>query len=119
METIDVWTRNKGWKVNPITVSRFDLGELGADDQVKFELSGGGLEVTHAVANSRWNGMHCDFGPDKWSVTGTLDKPDQRFSIKLVDRGGFKLVGRVFSLEPEDPDLLPPAGGNWTAQEGS
>ena len=122
MPLVDVWKRDKGWKVDPFTVTRDDIGKLDEGDRIKFAGDASGLTIVHLDTDSYWHAEPCQLSADHRAVSGTLGETAQTFSIRLKGDDPYTLyasVGPTPEVTGRGDGGQPPAGGNWTAQEGS
>ncbi len=122
--------RTLGWKVDEIPSTMYDLGlaPVPVMPTLKFLDTGSHLRIDDSGAGSRWNDVLC--APAAGSLekewTGTLENPSQAFVITLSTSGSKSLEVSVAAAVTPDPrgggrddNYGPPAGGSWTAQEGS
>ncbi len=121
--------RTPGWKVDDVPSAPYDLGLTPAPVMPTFTFVDAGVQLRiNAGAGSRWHDVLCTVTPstDEKEWTGKLANPEQSFTITLSTNGTTHLEGTVLAAATPNPrggargeDYGPPAGGSWTAQEGS
>lgn len=120
----------QGWKVDEVPSELYDLGlaPVPVMPTLKFVDAGSHLRIDDSGAGSRWHDVLCTpaAGSQEKEWTGALENPSQAFVITLSTNGSKSLEVSVAAAATPNPrgdgrahDYGPPAGGSWTAQEGS